>query len=143
MDKISLNATKLGELRFPAELFAVPQVGQVVIARSTAKRDENGEPINGSIAKIVLEAINFKTFQTISREGGDISDLAHVYIDVVAPEATLKQYEPETLVGKLIDLRTAKVALRWVSRGQSGSWGGLKLILENIQILQSQKPEAK
>lgn len=139
MNKISLNTTKLGELRLPAEPFAVPQVGQVVVARSTAKRDKNGEPINGSVAKIALEVVNFKTYQTISRDGGDISDLAHIYIDVLAPEATLKQYAPETLVGQLIDLRTANVALRWISRGQSGSWGGLKLVLESIQVVQAPK----
>lgn len=143
MDKISLNSTKLGELRFPADQFAVPQVGQVVSARVTAKRDENNEPISGSVAKIALEVINFKTYQTIAREGEDISDLARIIVDVVAPENMLKQHTPETLMGKLIDLRSAKVALRWVSRGQSGSWGGLKLVLESLQVVQTQNQGAK
>ena len=124
MKKISLNSSKLGELRLPQDHFLVPQVvGQVVSARITARRDDSNNAIEGSVAKISLETVNFKTLQTIQPEGGDVADLARQYVEVIADEIQLKSYHIEQLMGQLIDLQSAQVALRWVNRRSIGQLG--------------------
>lgn len=54
MKKINLNSTKLGELRFSVNEIEAPQVAIVTNARRVAKRDGNGEVIDGTIAKLTI-----------------------------------------------------------------------------------------
>ena len=139
MKKINLNATKLGQVRFSKDSFSVPNFGTVVSARASVKRDENGKPIQNSIAKIQLELVNSKTLNMVLQDGGDIADLATFSAEVVAEEEVLSRFNLESLVGKSITLKNAQVALKWVSRGSEGSWGGFKLVLDNI-IFDKEKP---
>lgn len=132
MTKINLNATKLGQVRFSKDSFSVPNFGTVVSARASVRRDENGKPIPNSIAKIQLELVNSKTLNMILQDGGDIADLATFSAEVVAEEEVLSRFNLENLAGKSISLKNAQVALKWVSRGSEGSWGGFKLVLDNI-----------
>ena len=139
MKKINLNATKLGQVRFSKDSFSVPNFGTVVSARASVKRDENGKPIQNSIAKIQLELVNSKTLNMVLQDGGDIADLATFSAEVVAEEEVLSRFNLESLVGKSISLKNAQVALKRVSRGSEGSWGGFKLVLDNI-IFDKEKP---
>ena len=139
MKKINLNATKLGQVRFSKDSFSVPNFGTVVSARASVKRDENGKPIQNSIAKIQLELVNSKTLNMVLQDGGDIADLATFSAEVVAEEEVLSRFNLESLVGKSISLKNAQVALKLVSRGSEGSWGGFKLVLDNI-IFDKEKP---
>ena len=136
MEKISLNSTKLGELRFSVSEVDAPQVAIITQARQVAKRNDNGHVIENSVAKLNLSGIDIKLYQLMKQQGLDISSVVPITIEVVTDEATLKRYKVDELIGEIVDLRSAKVALKWVSRGNSGGWGGLKLILENIQIVQ-------
>lgn len=136
MEKISLNSTKLGELRFSVSEVDAPQVAIITQARQVAKRNDNGEVVENLVAKLNLSGIDIKLYQLMKQQGLDISSVVPITIEVVTDEATLKRYKVDELIGKIVDLRSAKVALKRVSRGNSGGWGGLKLILENIQIVQ-------
>lgn len=133
--KLSLNTTKLGEVRLPISLFEALEAGQVMSVRFSPRRDSDGNVIEGSREKATMEVVNFKTLQIVKKNGGSASDLATNTLDYVADEAILKGYKAEDLIGKILDLRQAEVALKWVSRGASGSWGGFKLVCSTLKFV--------
>lgn len=139
MEKISLNSTKLGELRFPVSAVTAPQAVVLTEARSTARRDMDGNAIDGSIAKIVLAGVDVQIAKVLKQQGLGVDGLVPITIELVSDEASLKQVDIATLIGKVIDLRQAQVALKWVSRGNSGSWGGLKLVIDQLSLLQAKE----
>ncbi|MFR9273360.1 MAG: hypothetical protein ACLVO2_12735 [Clostridia bacterium] len=134
--KTPLNTTKLGEVRLPISLFDAPEVGQIKSARFSPRRDSNGNVIEGSLGKITLEVINFKLLQVMIKNGGSEADLSPVTLEYVTDEAILKGYKAEDLIGRILDLRQSEVALKWVSRGASGSWGGFKLVCSTLKFVQ-------
>ena len=136
MEKINLNSTKLGDLRFSVNEINSPQVAMITNARVVAKRNNSGEVIDGTIAKLSLSGVDIKLYQLMHQQGLDVSGVIPITIEVVGDESYLKQINVEDIVGKIIDLRSAYVGLKWVARGNSGNWGGLKLILEEIKFVQ-------
>ncbi|HEO6899202.1 TPA: hypothetical protein VBC57_002002, partial [Streptococcus agalactiae] len=123
MKKINLNSTKLGELRFSVNEIEAPQVAIVTNARRVAKRDGNGEVIDGTIAKLTILVLDIKLYQLMNQQGLDVSSVVPITVEVVGDENYLKQIIVEDIIGKVIDLRSAYVGLKWVSRGNSGNWG--------------------
>lgn len=140
--KNNINDTKLGEVRFSIDQFNAPKYGQIISARVTQKR-ENDMAVEGSIAKINLEMVNFQTLQAILGTGGTIADLSSVTVEFVADEDVMKQYPVKELVGKVIDLSNAEVALKWVSRQNGGSWGGFKMIIDKMAVVKPQAPKTQ
>ncbi|CNH28871.1 Uncharacterised protein [Streptococcus agalactiae] len=139
MKKINLNSTKLGELRFSVNEIEAPQVAIVTNARRVAKRDGNGEVIDGTIAKLTILVLDIKLYQLMNQQGLDVSSVVPITVEVVGDENYLKQIIVEDIIGKVIDLRSAYVGLKWVSRGNSGNWDGLKLILEELKFVNLNK----
>lgn len=139
MKKINLNSTKLGELRFSVNEIEAPQVAIVTNARRVAKRDGNGEVIDGTIAKLTILVLDIKLYQLMNQQGLDVSSVVPITVEVVGDENYLKQIIVEDIIGKVIDLRSAYVGLKWGSRGNSGNWGGLKLILEELKFVNLNK----
>lgn len=136
-NKISINETKLGGLILPLTLFDSPKYGQVTSAVIKPKYDDNSKKaIPDTIAKVALEVVNYQTYQIIAKTGGSISDLATVPLELISDEATMKKYSAESLIGKILDLQETEVALRWVARNNSGSWGGFKLVCDNLKLVQ-------
>lgn len=136
MEKINLNSTKLGDLRFSVNEINSPQVAMITNARVVAKRNNSCEVIDGTIAKLSLSGVDIKLYQLMHQQGLDVSGVIPITIEVVGDESYLKQINVEDIVGKIIDLRSAYVGLKWVARGNSGNWGGLKLILEEVKFVQ-------
>ncbi|MCP1640396.1 hypothetical protein J2T50_002135 [Streptococcus gallinaceus] len=133
--KFKLNSTKLGELTFSVSEIDAPAYGYVTEVKIKPTYN-NGEVVENSIAKIVLNIIDVQLAKLLKQQGVDTSNIIPSQIEFIAEESTLKQYKAEDMVNKVIDLRNAKVALRWVSRGSSGSWGGLKLIISEFKPVQ-------
>lgn len=115
MKKINLNSTKLGELRFSVNEIEAPQVAIVTNARRVAKRDGNGEVIDGTIAKLTILVLDIKLYQLMNQQGLDVSSVVPITVEVVGDENYLKQIIVEDIIGKVIDLRSAYVGLKWVS----------------------------
>ena len=136
--KTSIHETHVGNITFSQDTFNVPSVGEVFSARIAQKRDIDGNVIDGTVDKIILEVVNYKRLQAIIADGGSKEELLKIHLEYVADEETLKLCNPKDLVGKLLDLRNAEVKLRWVFRGNSGSWGGLKLICSTLKIVAPQ-----
>ena len=136
MEKINLNSTKLGDLRFSVNEINSPQVAMITNARVVAKRNNSGEVIDGTIAKLSLSGVDIKLYQLMHQQGLDVSGVIPITIEVVGDESYLKQINVEDIVGKIIDLRSAYVGFKWGARGNSGNWGGLKLILEEVKFVQ-------
>lgn len=134
MKKINLNNPKLGELRFPIELTDAPKNG-LVMSANAGKQYENGEVVEGKISKINLNIINYDTALILKNNGGSLNDLATSTVEYIADSNILQQVDIERLIGKVIDLSTAQIGLKWVSRGKSGNWGGIKIILDKLTIL--------
>lgn len=138
MTKMSLNSTKLGELRFPVSAISAPDAIVVTGARITQERDSQGNAIENSIAKIVLTGIDFKTYQILKSQGIETDNITPATVEYIsADKVSMAQVKIEELVGKLLDVRQSEVALKWVSRGNSGSWGGLKLVVNQLKFVQA------
>lgn len=112
MKKINLNSTKLGELRFSVNEIEAPQVAIVTNARRVAKRDGNGEVIDGTIAKLTILVLDIKLYQLMNQQGLDVSSVVPITVEVVGDENYLKQIIVEDIIGKVIDLRSAYVGLK-------------------------------
>lgn len=138
-EKIKLNSNKLGT--FFAEVAKtnvdVPAVIQIVSAIA------RNEYVNGvatdTVSKIAMQAIDEKAVEVAKAAGFELTDMPSFTVEIQDENLVEKlatQYE--SLVGKKLSTATAQVGLRWVSRGQSGSWGGLKLILTEIKASSDQ-----
>ncbi|HFI0027383.1 TPA: hypothetical protein ACGOSU_000849 [Streptococcus suis] len=137
-EKFKLDSTKLGELTFSVSEIDAPALGYVCEVKFRPKY-ENGEAIENSVAKIALNLIDIQLAKLLKQQGLGISSIVPFHAEFIAEESVLKQYKAENMVNKVIDLRNAKVALRWVSRGSSGSWGGLKLIISEFKPVQAKQ----
>lgn len=138
---LNIKSNKLGEIRFSKEGSNVqfPSLATIISARETAKRDENNNIIENTIAKIVLECVNAKTLQIVLAEGGDISDLATFTVEIVDNEDAINSVDVAKIVGQTLDLNMAKIALKWVQRNNSGTWGGLKLVINSVKLAELKK----
>lgn len=129
--KISITSTEVGKLTFPVSAIEAPSF--ILIAEAKARpRYDGKEQINGSCAKIALSGVDLKLAQLMKQQGLELQGLVPIYVELVGEESFLKQFKPENMVNTVIDIRNAQVALRWISRGSSGSWGGLKLIISEF-----------
>lgn len=137
-EKIKLNSTKLGELKFSVSEIDAPPVGFITEVKIRPRYD-NGEPIENSVAKIILNLIDVQLANVLKQQGLDTSSIVPFQVEFIAEESILKQYRAEDMVNKVIDLRNAKVALRWVAHGSTGNWGGLKLIISEFKVIQAKK----
>jgi len=142
-ERISLNPTKFGDIRLPVTIFDAPARAIVVEARITQRRDANNKAIDNSIAKIQFEVVNFELAQTIIKSGGKATDLATIQLEFITDEAIMKNHAPNDLIGKVLDLSDVTVAPKWVSRANSGSWGGFKLICSALKFVPTQPTSAK
>lgn len=129
--KISITSTEVGKLTFPISAIEAPTIVLITEAKVRPRYDSK-EQIADSCAKIALSGVDLKLAQLMKQQGLDIQGLVPIYIELVGDEPFLKQFKPEKMVNTVIDVRNAQVALRWVSRGTSGSWGGLKLIISEF-----------
>lgn len=135
MNKLSLSSTKLGELRFPKSAIEAPDAFLITGAHISPERDSNGNPIENSVAKIVITGIDFQLFQFLKAKGYSTNDISPATVEFVASEkSSMSQVNPQNLIGKILDVRDAQVALKWVSRGDKSSWGGLKLIVNQLKV---------
>lgn len=137
MKKIQLNNPKLGELRFPIEITDAPKFGFIVSA-SASSAYENGKAVEGQLSKINIGVVNFETAKLLKNSGGSVSDLATINVEYIAENAELQKINPKELIGKVIDLSKAEAGLKWVSRGSGGSWGGIKVIIDKITLVNSE-----
>ena len=111
----------------------IPQIARVTGGHATARRNENNEPVSGSISKIVLTALDAAKAKILAENGISASEMKGFTIEIEADEQQLKAIDLVELVGSEISLANAELAPLWVSRGQNGSYSGLKVIIHEVK----------
>lgn len=135
--KVGARGSKITvkRLRFAIEgsNVEVPQLARITSIQRTS-RFENGSAVENSADKISAEIVDEITAKQMEELGGDASDIKGFTLEVEAPESDLLAYDIEGWFNKTVSLKNAKIALEWASRGQSGSFGKLKLIVPELVL---------
>lgn len=133
-EKIKLNSNKLGTLFSKANEtnVDVPPVIQIVSATNRNKYIDG--IATDTILKIAMQAIDIKAVEVAKTAGFELADMPTFTVEI-QNEKLVEAFsaQSEKLVGQKLLTENAQIGLRWVSRGQTGSWGGLKLILPEIK----------
>lgn len=142
--KISLADITLKEYRAKASEtnVEVPKLALITSAHAVARRsetekDENGnaKPIEGTCLKIAFQALDSTIVHLLEANGLSASQLQPFTIELEMPEADLLKIEVKSLVGATLSLSEATLAPLWVSRGRNGSYSGLKVIINEIEVV--------
>lgn len=133
-NSISLSEATLKELRILAKgsNIKLPKAMRVIAARITEKRDEKNDPISGSRAKVVLNAVDANTAHELEKLNIEIKQLKGFVVEVEGTDEFLANINIKEVIGKEYSLENAEIALLWVSRGKNeGSYSALKLVLSD------------
>ncbi|MGL9729620.1 hypothetical protein [Enterococcus sp. DIV0756] len=133
-NSISLSEATLKELRILAKgsNIKLPKSIRVIAARITEKRDEKKDPISGSRAKVVLNAVDANTAHELEKLNIEIKQLKGFVVEVEGTDEFLANINIKEVIGKEYSLENAEIALLWVSRGKNeGSYSALKLVLSD------------
>ncbi|MFT8917220.1 MAG: hypothetical protein ABF899_05105 [Oenococcus sp.] len=105
-----------------------PKEARVVSVSKSPRYGDNGEPINGSVAKIACQVVDSTKAILLEKAGDDVSDLKTFSLELVGDEKDLLEVSEASLLGTDIQLANAKVMLKW-STGRTSGWRELKLVM--------------
>lgn len=132
--KIKLNSTKIGEFVVKASEtnVEIPQVIQIVHA---VPRYQYVDGVaTDTVAKIAMQAIDEKAVKVALDAGFELSEMPTFTVELQDNALVAELISQiDKLIGQKLSTGNSLIGLRWVSRSQSGSWGGLKLILTEIK----------
>lgn len=137
---INIFAKSLRDVRIPHSATNAPNALLIRTAHRVAERDDQGNP-TGRYTKLVLEGVDVNLAKTLQQQGLGIDRVVPLTVDYIADSDTLASCKPESLIGAILDIRKAEVALKWVTRGNSGNWGEFKLVINQIVKLPANQPE--
>lgn len=89
---------------------------------------DNGDPINGSVAKVVCQIVDAELAKTLEKSGDGVEDLKTYALELVGDEKDLLEISEAELLGTEIELKDAKVMLKW-SAGRTSGWRDVKLVM--------------
>ncbi|MGX7030847.1 hypothetical protein ACWN8B_05740 [Vagococcus zengguangii] len=132
--KLKLTGTKLGILVAKASETNVEIPTQIQIITATTRNEYVNGIATDTISKIALTALDEKAVQAATAAEIDLTDMPAFIVEIQDKNLVNKlATQTEKLIGQKLSTENSLIALRWVSKGQSGSWNGLKLILTQIK----------
>ncbi|WP_207941549.1 hypothetical protein DOK78_000318 [Enterococcus sp. DIV2402] len=132
--KLKLSSNKLGQLNIKSteSNIEVPPLIQVISARARNAFIEGVQ--TDTVEKIVMQAVDLKAVEVAKAAGFELEEMPAFTVEITdAALVTQLATQIEKLNGRVLSTANSSIALRWVSRGQSGSWGGFKLILNDFK----------
>ncbi|MEQ2876463.1 hypothetical protein AAAV89_00640 [Enterococcus asini] len=107
----------------------VPKMAIIQSVNKSPRYSEEGEAIQGSIAKISCQFVDAELAKLIQKSGADSSEVKTYPLELVGNEQDLMGIEANNLIGSEIKLDDSKVMLKWEQGRNGGGWRGLKLVL--------------
>ena len=134
---LKLNSTKIGQLTAKASETNVEVPTAIQIISATARNKYVDGIQTDTIVKIAMQAIDLKAVEVAKSAGFELSEMPSFTVEIIDEKLVAQlSTQTENLVGKIISTNNSSVSLRWISRGQGGSWGGLKLVLDDVKLLE-------
>ncbi|MDT2834337.1 hypothetical protein P7H70_09720 [Vagococcus carniphilus] len=134
IQKLKLNSNKVGQLNIKSteSNIEVPSLIQIISARARNTYIEGTQ--TDTVEKIVMQAVDLKAVEVAKNAGFELEEMPSFTVEIMAPSlVTQLATEIEKLSGQILSTANSSIALRWVSRGSNGSWGGFKLILNDFK----------
>ena len=144
MTQTAFNKQSFKNLRFSPSNSNVDVPKTALIAkarkverRSETEKDEKGNPkkIQDSCAKIILEAIDAQTARVLIENNISIDNIETFNIELEEDESFMIELDVDKLANQEIDLTKAMLAPLWVSKGYSGSYSSLKLVIDKLKFV--------
>ena len=120
---------------------SIPKIATIQMVSKSPRYAENGEAIQGSVAKIACQFVDSELAKLIQKSGADPAELKTYLLELTGTERDLSEIEVTDLIGSDIKLDGAKVMLKWEQGRKGGSWKGLKVVL-NISDSQNELKES-
>lgn len=105
-----------------------PKAARVVSVSKSPRYADNGDPINGSVAKVVCQIVDAELAKILEKSGDGVEDLKTYALELVGDEKDLLEISEAELLGTEIELKDAKVMLKW-SAGRTSGWRDVKLVM--------------
>lgn len=97
-----------------------PKSGRIQSASKSPRYGSDGEPVNGSVAKVVCQFVDTDLAHIVEKAGSDASQLKTYTLELIGEEPDLINLSEQELLGSEIQLADAKVMLRWTTGRMSG-----------------------
>ena len=137
---LKLNSTKIGQLTAKASETNVEVPTAIQIISATARNKYVDGIQTDTIVKIAMQAIDLKAVEVAKSAGFELSEMPSFTVEIV-DEKLVAQLSAQTdkLAGQILSTNNSSISLKWISRGQSGNWGRLKLILNEFNLLKGKE----
>ena len=133
--KINLDENiKIGKLFLESSQFNLPT--QLFVDFTSARPssyDENNVQQN-EVQKYTLNGVEVSTGQALVKAGVNLSKFEGIHLEVIGNLEVVEDLIDQKFVGT-VKLVNPRVKPLWVSRGQSGNFSKLKLVVEAIESL--------
>ncbi|MGL9972464.1 hypothetical protein [Enterococcus sp. DIV1420a] len=136
-----LGKVKLGEVILSNVI--IPKTATVQAVSKSPRYAENGEPVQGSIAKISCQFIDSDLAKLIQKSGADPAELKTYLLELVGTEQDLSEIAVSDLIGSDVKLDGAKVMLKWEQGRNGGAWRGIKVVLNISDSLNETRESEK
>lgn len=134
-DKLTLSAGKVGTLRVNVDGCNVSVPDSIQVMTASKKNKYVGNHQTDEVEKITLKVMDTRAIEIANQANFDIAGMPSIFAEIQEPETVSRLVDHlDKLVGQQLSTAGASIALRWISFGNSGNWGGLKLILGAKQL---------
>jgi hypothetical protein len=128
--KITLYSGKLGEFKVTAASTNVDMPDVVEVINAKPKITYVDGVATDEVNAISLTVVDSKAIEVAKQAGLPVESMPSIVAEIQEPSLVSKlKSDVDKLVGQKLSTAEAQIALRWISHGNSGGWGGLKLIL--------------
>jgi hypothetical protein len=103
---------------------------RVISVSKSPRYADNGDPIQGTVAKIVCQFVDTELAKIVEKAGGDVSELKTYPLELVGDEKDLLSISEAELLGSEVQLEDAQVMLKWANGRNGGGWRDLKLVMD-------------
>ena len=140
MDTINLIAGdhfKFGDLEFDLKQFELPEGTFADFSKAQAKMrfDEvNGENVNsGEVNKIILPVYDVDVVEALAKVGQSHEQLKAMEVVVTDNLHMVSALIKDGYAGE-VTLSGIKIKPKWIQRPNGGSWGGVQVVAENVEV---------
>lgn len=138
--ELKLNSTKIGQLTAKASETNIEVPTAIYVISGTAKNKYIDGMQTDTIQKIALQAVDLKAVEVAKNAGFELSEMPSFSVEIIDEKLVAQlATQIDKLVNRTLSTNNALISLKWISRGQSGNWGGLKLILNEIKPYQGKE----
>src|SRR5699024_227970 len=145
MDKkvLSLSTTKLGDFTAKAKETNIEIPNEIMVIRAQPRYEYVDGVQTDSVSKIAIQAIDVKAVEAAKAVDIEITEMPTFSVEIIDKNIVTEHLSTiNELENKVYTTENAQIKLKWTSRGWTGGWGELKLILSNLNPMKGANKNA-